>query len=100
MTDTDDDHFRDLFKDLFPKRDPNKTIILVHTYAGLEELIEEFKPQVDAGRLTVNQAWQLFSHRAFESIAISQRRTKKDLVAIAKLALDFERWCGSHRRRS
>lgn len=95
------DPFPHPFRDLFPPRDPNKTTILIHTYAGLEELIEDFKPQVDAGRLTVHQAWQLFSHRVFESMALAPpKRTKKELVAMAKLALDFERWCGSHRRRS
>lgn len=74
--------------------------LMVHTHAGLEELADVLKAQMAAGHKTPQQSWQIFSHHAFQAIAFSPKRTKKELAIYARLALDFERWCGSHRRRS
>lgn len=71
---------------------------LVLTRDGLEELIEDLKELVDQAKFTPNQAWQRLSYEAFRTIAHSPKLTKTDLHTIGQLALDFNRWCGSHPR--
>lgn len=88
----------DPFADPFPPRPKVRRPTLVHTKLGLEELIEDLKARVDAHHLLSTQAWQIFSFRAFEFIATAN--PKKELTAVAKMAVDFNRWCGSHPRRA